>query len=170
MEIQKIYIDMDGVLADFDEGIRQLCYMEPQPQNAIQSQEYEDEMWDRIRKVGHFYGKLQPMPGAVEMFKKLYETYGDKVEILTGIPKPERGIIEAAADKREWVADLLSKDVVVNTVRRKDKKNYCKGKDCVLIDDYDKNTREWSDMGGSVILYTDPEKALQELAVIEAQQ
>ncbi len=168
MVIQKIYIDMDGVLADFDDGIRRLCFMEPQPQNAIQSQEYEDEMWDRIRKVGHFYGKLQPMPGAVEMFKKLYETYGDKVEILTGIPKPERGIIDAASDKRKWVADLLSAQVVVHTVRRKDKKNYCKGKSYVLIDDYDKNTKEWDAMGGSVILYMDPEKALQELAGIEA--
>ncbi|MCR5337962.1 MAG: hypothetical protein K6E75_05325 [Lachnospiraceae bacterium] len=168
MRIQKIYIDMDGVLADFDEGIRQLCFMEPQPQNAIQSQEYEDEMWDRIRKVGHFYGKLRPVPGAVEMFRKLFETYGDKVEILTGIPRPERGIIDAAADKREWVKRLLSGDVTVHTVRRKDKKNYCKGKDYVLIDDYDKNTGEWAQMGGSVILFTDPEKALRELAEIEA--
>ncbi|MBR6315857.1 MAG: hypothetical protein IKR58_02525 [Lachnospiraceae bacterium] len=168
MEIQKIYMDMDGVLADFDDGIRRLCFMEPQPQNAIQSQEYEDEMWDRIRKVGHFYGKLQPMPGAVDMFRKLYEKYGNRVEILTGIPRPERGIIDAAADKREWVKRLLSEDVVVHTVRRKDKKNYCKGKDFVLIDDFDKNTREWDAMGGSVILYTDPEKALRELAKIEA--
>ena len=27
--IEKIYFDMDGVLADFDRGVRELCHAEP---------------------------------------------------------------------------------------------------------------------------------------------
>lgn len=29
MEVKKIYFDMDGVLADFAGGVRELCGMEP---------------------------------------------------------------------------------------------------------------------------------------------
>lgn len=36
MKIEKIYFDMDGVLADFDRGIRELCHMDPLNQ-AIKS-------------------------------------------------------------------------------------------------------------------------------------
>ena len=33
MVIRKIYLDMDGVLADFDSGVRELCGIEPPPQD-----------------------------------------------------------------------------------------------------------------------------------------
>ena len=33
MTIRKIYLDMDGVLADFDSGVRELCGIEPPPQD-----------------------------------------------------------------------------------------------------------------------------------------
>jgi len=31
MRYEKIYFDMDGVLADFAKGVRELCGMEPSP-------------------------------------------------------------------------------------------------------------------------------------------
>ena len=62
MTVKKIYIDMDGVLADFDRGLKEFCGLEP------------------IRQKN--FG-----PGAKEMFDTLYEKYGDKVEILSAIPK-----------------------------------------------------------------------------------
>jgi hypothetical protein len=37
MTVWKIYLDMDGVLADFERGIRELCHMEPQSQNGKRS-------------------------------------------------------------------------------------------------------------------------------------
>ncbi len=33
MEAEKIYFDMDGVLADFERGVRELCGITPQSQN-----------------------------------------------------------------------------------------------------------------------------------------
>ena len=50
----------------------------------------DDAMWEAIKKVPHFYDKLELMPGAKEMFNSIYKKYGDKVEILTG-----KGVIEA---------------------------------------------------------------------------
>ncbi len=160
--IEKIYLDMDGVLADFERGIKELCGIEPIPQGARRPAE-EDEMWEKARAVGHFYGKLEPMQGAVEMFKKIYEKYGKKCEILTGIPKPKRGLTTAGEDKITWAHRYLAEDIVVHVVLREEKKNYCNGKGCILIDDYEKNIREWRENGGSGILHISVEKTLEEL-------
>ncbi len=101
--------------------------------------------------------------------RKDHEAHGDKCEILTGIPKPRRGILTAGEDKINWVRRILSKDVKVNIVYREEKPNYCTGKDCILIDDYKKNIREWEEMGGTGILFATAEEVtarLKELGVL----
>ncbi len=95
------------------------------------------------------------------MFAKIYEKYGSRCEILTGIPKPERGILTAGEDKTKWVHKYLSPDIVVNIVYAQDKKNFCKGKDCVLIDDLKKNTDTWINSGGTAILYKSPQNTIE---------
>ena len=52
-------------------------------------------MWAAIRETGRFYDKLELMPGAKEMFDRVYGKYKDRCGILTGIPKAKRGIISA---------------------------------------------------------------------------
>ena len=86
MKVKKIYFDMDGVLADFERGVREICCLEPIPQDAKNNDsQAEVEMWEAIRKAGNFYDRLELMPGAKEMFDAVYGKYGDKCEILTGI-------------------------------------------------------------------------------------
>ena len=59
--ITKIYIDMDGVLADFDRGAYELCGV-PRPEpGKSRTKENDDLMWERIRTVENFYDKLEPM-------------------------------------------------------------------------------------------------------------
>ena len=149
--IKKIYFDMDGVLADFDRGVEEFCGMQPLPQGGKRSEEEDNKMWEKIREVEHFYDKLEILPGAKKMFDALYGLYGDKCEILTGIPKPKRGIDSAGDDKTAWVRRLFAKDIKVNIVYREEKARFCTGKDCILIDDFDKNIREWEAMGGTGI-------------------
>ena len=165
MEVRKIYFDMDGVLADFERGVRELCGMEAPPHGG--PKELDDKMWEGIREVEHFYDKLELMPGAEKMFNEIRKKYGDKVEILTGVPKPKRNIPTAGDDKKEWVKRLLGKDVVVNVVLREDKQKYCKDDDCILIDDLDKNIREWEAMGGIGIRHRSAEETLAELKRLE---
>ena len=164
MEIKKIYFDMDGVLADFARGVKEICGLEPISQNAKNNDSAEeDRMWNAIRDAGHFYDKLELMPGAKEMFDALYLRYGDRCEILTGIPKPKRGIDSAGDDKKAWVKRLLSKDIKVNIVYREEKARFCTGKDCILIDDFDKNIREWEAMGGTGIMNVTADESMAEL-------
>ena len=153
MVIEKIYFDMDCVLADFNRGVRELCQLSVIPYEQ-KTEAQDDEMWDAIREVGPFYDKLEPVPGALELFKMVYEKYGDRCEILTGIPKERRGIVTAGSDKTAWAHRLLSPDIVVNIVYAEDKKNFCTGESCVLIDDYKRNIDEWTGSGGTGLLFT----------------
>lgn len=163
MEIEKIYIDMDGVLADFDRGFRELCGMEPVNQSDPDPT-LADVVWDNVRKVPHYYDKLEVGPGAGEMFRILYETYGDKCEILSAIPKPHRNIEHAKEDKINWVKRELSDTVKINIVYRAEKKQFCTSKGCILIDDFRKNIREWEEAGGTGILYTSAADALEAIS------
>ena len=162
MQIEKIYFDMDGVLADFDRGIKELCGLEPLDQ-ANKSPKDDDIMWEKVKEVGHFYDKLELMPGALEMFATLYGKYGDKCEILSGIPKPRRGITTSGEDKTAWAHRLLSEKLKVNIVFREEKKNYVTGPGCILIDDLEKNIREWNEAGGTGILFTSAEDVLAQI-------
>lgn len=166
MEVRKIYFDMDGVLADFNRGIKELCGLEPVDQ-AKKKPAQDDEMFAAMRAVSHFYDQLKPIPDVLELFETIYQKYGDKCEILSGIPKPKRGIENAAEDKQFWAHRLLADDLKVNIVYREEKKDYCKGPDFILIDDYQKNIKEWEDMGGTGVWFDNIENVYKQLRKLE---
>ena len=164
----KIFFDMDGVLADFNKGLRGLCGTEPMEQGEYDPKK-DDMIWDAVRRTDHFYDRLEAVPGSLELFNRLYEKFGDDCQILSAIPRPERKIPTAGDDKRNWVRRLLSPEIKVNIVLRKEKPNYCTGPACILIDDYAKNIREWEGLRGTGILFVsaeDTEKKLKERGVL----
>ncbi len=167
MLIKKIYIDLDGVLADFDKGVRELCGLEPRYQNGKVSTIDAGAWWARVAAVEHFYAKLDLIPGAKEMFDVLYDRYGAACEILSALPRPHRGVKYAAEDKTEWVRRLVSEKVVLNLVYRDDKKDFCTGKDCILIDDLEKNIEEWEANGGTGVLFKDPQAVVDAIVQYE---
>jgi len=166
MKVKKIYFDMDGVLADFNRGIEELCGMKWGPQDE-QGEESIILMWSRAGKIPHFYDRLELKPGAKEMFDAVYERYGTRCEILSAIPQPLRGMVGSAEDKKAWVKRLLSPDVTVNTVYREEKRDFCTGKDCILIDDLRMNAEAWEALGGTAILHRTAEETLQKLKEME---
>ena len=98
----KIYFDMDGVLADFNKGVKTLCGI-PAPDQRPDNEAEDNAMWEAIRAVNHFYDNLEPIPGMPELFMELFRKYGQNCQILTAVPKPKRNIPEAKDDKRVWV-------------------------------------------------------------------
>ena len=162
MNVKKIYFDMDGVLANFDKGVEELAGFSIVKQDVAEKMA-DEEMWHKIKEVEHYYDRLELMPGAEEMFHTIYDKYKEKCEILTGIPKPRRGILHAAEDKTKWVRRLLSKDIVVNICFKEEKKNLCTGPDCILIDDLPPNIAAWKERGGTGILHKSAEETMEQL-------
>lgn len=154
MNIERIYFDMDGVLADFDRGVEEILGFKG---------EWKEEYWDEMKKHPHFYYDLKPVEGALDLFKKTREQYGDRCQILSAYPKPFRGIDEAYNDKIRWINRYLGNGVTVNLVFREEKINYCNNSNCVLVDDYDLNIDEWCDKGGTGILFKNVTQAVAEI-------
>ena len=163
MRVNRIYLDMDGVLADFDRGVAELLHLEPRDQNREFDSAKDDRMWQTMKTVDHFYDRLELMPGAKKMFDTVYGKYGDRCEILTGIPKEKRGIVTAESDKINWMKRILSDRVVINVCYREKKIQKCTGPDVILIDDMQKNIKEWTEAGGTGILHVSAEQTLKEL-------
>ena len=50
MRVDKIYFDMDGVLADFNRGVAELCGIAP-PLKQDEDPAYDDLMWAEVKKI-----------------------------------------------------------------------------------------------------------------------
>ena len=85
-----VYVDMDGVLVDFNSGVDSLTFQE--------ALEYEG-MYDKMPGI---FSRMFPMPGALDAFKRLSEKYD--VYILSTAPW---GNASAWSDKYEWVEGNL---------------------------------------------------------------
>jgi hypothetical protein len=140
-----IWLDMDGVLADFD-GHYQACFGDrptrwPEPDTVD---------WDKIASVPDFYLKLPLMPGAKELFRYV-DDLGYGTGILTGVPKS----IDASSNhKTEWAAEPDHfPDTIVRCCQSRDKWKHGRPGD-VLVDDYLKYRVEWERMGGIFVHHT----------------
>ncbi|AGI47800.1 5' nucleotidase, deoxy (Pyrimidine), cytosolic type C protein (NT5C) [Thermoplasmatales archaeon BRNA1] len=159
MDIERIYFDMDDVLVDFTGGAREFCGIEIRGKNAVG----DDVLFDSIRELGDFYMRVKPILGSLELFNDVREWYGDKVEILTAVPKPSRNLPTLGEDKIEWVKRYLGGDVVVNIVLRREKVGFVRNRGSVLIDDNAGNIKAWNEAGGTGVLFTDPVSAKMSL-------
>ena len=96
---QIIYVDMDGVLVDFESGIEKA---EPDLLKSYQGQ-YDN--------IPHIFSWMEPMPGGIEAFKKLNEKYD--MYILTTAPWRNETALQ---DKKDWLnkhlGDIIKKKVI----------------------------------------------------------
>lgn len=163
----KVYVDMDRVIADFDNGVRKYAHMEPAGNGG--NKEVAAKMWKRLSKVPHFYDKLDVIPGAERGMQILFEKFGSDLEVLTGVPNPTRGLPTASEDKKIWMKRKFEPEIVVNAVLRAEKIKFCTGRDCLLIDDYERNIKEWEDAGGTGILFEDWDQVLNAVSDLLSQ-
>ena len=129
----QIYVDMDGVLADF--------YGHHQAVFGLYSGERTDDVyWSTVRTMD-FYMAVPPMPD----FDELWSHIGhDTPIILTGVPK---AVPESATFKRAWVDKFIGKQIELRCCPSKDKSLHCRTGD-VLIDDWEKYRHLWVEAGG----------------------
>ena len=150
----RLFLDADGVLADFDFGVRRLLGMRPKEFIAKHGR---GTFWKRLAKAGNFYGSLPEMPDARLLFdavKHLQPT------ILTGLPMGNW----AAAQKIEWAAEHFP-GVPIITCMARDKHKHMHPGD-VLVDDREKHRQAYEAAGVVFIHHRKAEDSLRQLAKI----
>ena len=161
----KVFIQLDGVLADVSRGITELCHLDP----ALQKEDPENYLvGNEIKKVEHFFEKLEPVPGVKEMFDLIYKRYGERCEILAGLPMPRRRIV-FRPDMIDWIHRNLAEDINIHFAGAITNKMFCHGKDYVLIDNREEMIADWERCGGKGILFTNAQgtiKALKEKGLL----
>jgi 5'(3')-deoxyribonucleotidase len=138
LKTYEFFLDLDGVLVDFDKSKHRLKFRS------------DKEMWAEVDKTPHWFLTLDPMPDHMDLWNFLRHY---QVTILTAIPKTAQKE-HAAQDKRDWVMNYIQPDVHIITCFGAEKQNYAHPKG-ILIDDTGRNIGQWMNKGGIGILHRD---------------
>lgn len=146
----KIFVDMDGVLSDFNHGIEAYTHHE-----VVSYDQIDEELWLELHDSKDFFSTLPIMNDAKILWNYLTAAFPkENISILssTGSNNPSN----VRWQKIKWIKNNIDKDVWVNTVQRSaDKKNFVdQYKDSILIDDRMKSIKPWRDAGGVGILHS----------------
>ena len=150
----RLFLDCDGVLADFDAGARHLLGMSPE---QFQARHSIRELWRRIAKAPDFYARLPEMPDARTLFDAVAHL---DPTILTGLPLGDW----AAPQKVRWAAEHFPGTRIITCMAR-DKFRHMTGRD-VLVDDREDHRDKWEAAGGTFIHHRSARQSLEELSRI----
>jgi hypothetical protein len=149
---RQLYLDCDGVLADFDKGATAILGLPPR---AFEQRHGLRKFWARLAEAPDFYFGLPLMPDAMRLFEAVRHL--DPI-ILTGLPRGNW----AADQKVRWAAHHFPGTRIITTMAR-DKRDHCRGGD-VLVDDQLRHRHLWEEAGGIFIYHRRAEDSLAELA------
>jgi hypothetical protein len=150
----RLFLDADGVLADFDEGARRLLGMAPA---QFQAKHGRREFWRRIAYAKNFYGSLPEMPDARILFDGVRHL---KPTILTGLPLGNW----AAPQKVRWAAEHFP-GVPIITCMARDKHKHMTAGD-VLVDDRENHRPAYEAAGVIFVHHGTAEDSLRQLSKI----
>ena len=149
-----LFLDCDGVLADFDAGARQLFGMPPAD---FEARHGRGEFWKRLARHGNFYGDLEEMPDAQELFLAVKHL---KPTILTGLPLGTW----AAPQKERWAARHFPGVPIITTMARQKHLHMERGD--VLVDDRQNHRHLWENAGGIFVHHKSAADSITQLAEI----
>lgn len=160
-----IYIDMDGVVADFETSIRDIFAAVMQQKQTPT----RDSYWQVMRKHQHFYRDLPKMPLADQLMaltQRFEKELGWRRRMLTAIPQ-RNDLAECFQDKFDWMQQYYPGVRICFGPYSEDKQHHCQPGD-ILIDDKVSNCEEWRTRGGRALWVERNQyaKTLEELAEI----
>jgi hypothetical protein len=150
--MRQLYLDCDGVLADFDAGATAILGLPP---DAYEARHGLGRFWQKLAAAPDFYFGLPLMPDAMQLFEAVRHL---RPIILTGLPRGNW----AADQKVRWAARYFPGTKIVTTLAR-DKRNHAKEGD-VLVDDQARHRHLWEEAGGVFIRHRNAADTLARLA------
>lgn len=144
-----IYLDMDGVVADFDTAAEQyLCI--PTRSNYLHSHyRISEQEWHELTQNRRFYRTLPKMQQAdelVNLARQYRDLLGWQLLFLTAVPKND-DMPWVYYDKIMWAQEHYSDIPVMFGPYSTDKHRHCQPGD-ILIDDRLDNCSQWLAAGG----------------------
>ena len=149
--MRQLYLDCDGVLADFDKGATAVLGLQPR---VFEKRHGLGRFWQKLAEAPDFYFSLPLMGDAIELFEAVRHL--DPV-ILTGLPRGNW----AADQKVRWAARHFPGTRIITTLAR-DKRDHAREGD-VLVDDQDRHRPLWEDVGGVFIHHKNAQQSIAEL-------
>ncbi len=148
---RQIYLDCDGVLADFEKGAQAIF--------GVPSEEFErlrsaGEFWKQLYNADRFFENLDPLPDAFELFEAVRHK---GPIILTGVP----GGKWAQPQKRRWAAKHFPGVPMITTLAAL-KREHCHPGD-VLVDDRDQHRHLWLEAGGVFVHHASARDSIAQL-------
>jgi hypothetical protein len=148
---RQIYLDCDGVLADFDAGAERVLGLPP---GVFERRHGAREFWRKLAAADGFFERLEPTADAFE----LYAAVRDKAPIiLTGMPHGKW----AEPQKRRWARRHFPGVPVITTLAAL-KREHCEPGD-VLVDDRLDHRRAWETAGGLFIHHVSAAASIEAL-------
>lgn len=146
-----LFLDMDGVLADFDKGVIQVLGATPEQYRTARG---GNAFWRDLNLAApNFYAHLPLMPHAQELVATLLRY---TPIVLTGAhfkTDPDRLAVE---DKRHWLRKYFP--VLAPTMigcKSEEKYLHMRQEGDILVDDRTKYAHLWTQAGGRFVLHTD---------------
>ena len=143
--MMKLFIDLDGVLADFDRGVQAVTGKRPEELPL-------KTMWSALSRAPRFFETLEFMHDA-EALWRFCEPHHPT--ILTGLPLGSW----APEQKKRWVARMLGAHVPVITCMSRDKPRWS-GPGRVLVDDRASAREGWERKGGVFVHHLSAERSI----------
>ena len=151
----QLFLDCDGVLADFDRGAEAVLGMHPR---RFERRFGLQAFWSRLAGQPDFYAELPLLPDARRFFDAVRHL--DPI-ILTGCPRGRW----AEAQKIRWAARHFPGTQIIACMAR-DKRDHAAPGD-VLVDDTLRHRHLWEEMGGIFVHHTSAEESLDELRALD---
>lgn len=148
-----IYVDMDGVLTNFDKQLEDKTGIKNG--REFELEHGQDVFWDKIHEHGvEFWSEMEWMP----MGKKLWNYVKRYNPTILSAPSKHK---DSKVGKIKWIKEHLG-DVSYILIKATDKQKYA-NENAILIDDYHKNISQWKDKNGIAIHHIDVDNTLNHL-------
>jgi 5'-nucleotidase len=148
-----LFIDSDGVFADFDSHVFELF-------GALPSDMHPARLWSKVSKHPTFWEDMPLKDGALDLWSFVSR---HSPTVLTGCPTSDWD--RSVAHKRAWWKRHFDHEQVITCMSR-DKADHMHNKGDVLVDDMIKNIQRWENSGGVGVLYVSHDQAIADLKTL----
>ena len=153
-----IYVDLDGVLVDFETTAQELTGITVAGASKQQMNKFWKHIELHVADGGEFFARMKPMKDAMRLWQFLAKHH-PTILSATGHIKG------AAGEKRAWVVSHLGASAAKSALFVRDGKDKAKyaTPDSILIDDRAKAIDPWVAAGGIGILHKSAEQTIKQL-------